>query len=182
MIPACTFHVTVLAVVLPFCTMTRQDLPGVMLIRVNVMAEPRIGTASWLPALQSRFIVVEVAALLPAPYLYSATVMEDEAVPEPTEKAEKGVVDAMPTLPLTYTFVAQHVVQVKSVEVALPKFCKALHVFECARLSVAVIVPDVVTGVEPMVRVEFESERPTEVTVPVPQAAAALVRTPFAPA
>ena len=43
--------------------------------------------------------------------------------------------------------------------------CNALHVFECPRLSVAVSVPDVVTGVPPIVSVEFESESPTDETV-----------------
>lgn len=98
-IPSPTFHVTVEAVPPPFCTTTLHDFPGVRLIRVNVMAEAPIGSAIWLAALQSMFWVVEVAALLPAPYLYSATVIEDEAVPVPTESAEKGVVEATPTLP-----------------------------------------------------------------------------------
>ena len=35
-----------------------------------------------------------------------------------------------------------------------------------AKLISAVIVPDVVTGVEPMVRVELEEDNPTDVTVP----------------
>jgi hypothetical protein len=37
-------------------------------------------------------------------------------------------------------------------------------------LRVAVSVPDVVTGVPPIVRVEFASESPTDVTVPVGRA------------
>ena len=39
--------------------------------------------------------------------------------------------------------------------VAFVKFCRAVHQFECAKFKSAVIVPDVVTGVEPMVSVEF---------------------------
>lgn len=46
--------------------------------------------------------------------------------------------------------------------------CRTLQAFECARFRVAVIVPLVVTGVEPIVRVLLLSERPTEVTVPEP--------------
>lgn len=53
----------------------------------------------------------------------------------------------------------------KMVEEALLKFCNIVHTFVCPKLSVAVIVPEVVTGVEPMVSVEFESERPTDVTL-----------------
>ena len=38
---------------------------------------------------------------------------------------------------------------------------------ECPRFNVAVMVPEPVTGVEPMVSVELLSERPTDVTVPM---------------
>ena len=53
-----------------------------------------------------------------------------------------------------------------SVVDALAKLWRAVHAFACARLRSAVMVPLVVTGVEPMVRVEFEEETPTEVTEP----------------
>ena len=43
--------------------------------------------------------------------------------------------------------------------------CRLVHVFALAMFRSAVIVPDVVTGVEPIVR-EPEDETPTEVTVP----------------
>lgn len=42
------------------------------------------------------------------------------------------------------------------------------HVFVWPRFNVAVIVPDVVIGVEPIVSVEAASENPTEVTDPLP--------------
>ena len=48
---------------------------------------------------------------------------------------------------------------------ALVKSCVAVHQFACARFRSAVIVPLVVTGVEPIVSVELVLERPTDETV-----------------
>ena len=66
---------------------------------VRVLAEVPIGHASCVEALQSRFAVVEVATFPGAPYLYSATVMELDAVPFPTLNALKGVVEPIPIYP-----------------------------------------------------------------------------------
>lgn len=52
--------------------------------------------------------------------------------------------------------------------VAFVNCCRAVHQFVLPRFKSAVIVPLVVTGVEPIVRVEFVEESPTDVTVPVP--------------
>jgi len=46
----------------------------------------------------------------------------------------------------------------------------AVQEFACPRFNVAVMVPDEVIGVEPMVSVLFESDRPTEVTAPSDEA------------
>lgn len=66
-------------------------------VRVRVDAEVPIGHAICVEALQSMFAAVEVAALVPAPYLYSATVIELVAAPVPMDRTENGVVDPIPT-------------------------------------------------------------------------------------
>ena len=60
-------------------------------------------------------------------------------------------------------------VEVAFVEVELANVCHPVQVFALARFKFEVIVPDVVTGVEPIVSVP-ELERPTEVTVPTLEA------------
>jgi len=51
--------------------------------------------------------------------------------------------------------------------------------FELVKLRSAVMVPEVVTGVEPIVRVELEEDNPTEVTVPFPKQLPEMEKQPF---